>query len=74
VQLVAEQPNATVLTGERLSVTQGTVLDALAHNTALVKGRDLYIAGPPGMLQGVARALSAWDVDNQRVHIDSFGL
>ncbi len=74
IHLVSEQPSDSVIAGVRVSVTRGTVLDVLTHNAILLEGRDIYVAGPPGMLRGVSRALSGWGVGSQRIHIDSFGV
>jgi CDP-4-dehydro-6-deoxyglucose reductase len=59
---------------ERMSVVQGTVLDALAQDRTIVTGRDVYAAGPPVMLRQLALALDREGVAKDRVHIDSFGV
>jgi len=74
VRLVAEQGGATAPASERLAFETGTVLDALARSPAVLAGRDLYIAGPPAMLRGLAQALQAQGVDSRRLHVDSFGI
>lgn len=53
---------------------QGSVLDALNLDAALLGQRDVYVAGPLVMLCEVARALDTRGVAKARLHTDSFGI
>ena len=59
---------------DRVTFTQVTVLNVLASSAKMLVNRDVYVAGPPMMLRGVARALNIMGVGSQRVHFDSFGV
>ena len=74
VQLAAENGDWASSEIDRVTFTQGTVLDILASNARMLVNRDVYVAGPPMMLRGVARALNIMGVGSQRVHFDSFGV
>jgi len=58
---------------KRVSLVQGTVVDALAGE-GLVAGRDVYAAGPPMLLRALTAELAQRGVERERLHIDSFGV
>lgn len=72
VVLTAESGAPISSTHERLAFVQGTAVDVLARENSLLKNRDIYAAGPSGMLRALARDLSRWGVPGDRVHLDSF--
>lgn len=59
---------------ERITVAHGTVVDVIARDAARLAGRDVYAAGPAGMLRQLARALDAAGVAQTRRHFDAFGV
>lgn len=57
-----------------IATIAGDVIDALHAPEPAVAGRDAYVAGPPGMLDGVIRELRGAGVPNERIHVDAFGM
>jgi NAD(P)H-flavin reductase len=74
VWLASETGDSTSLRAERVTVTRGTVVDALNGTPTLVSGRDIYAAGPPMMLRQLVHNLTAQQVASERMHIDQFGI
>lgn len=72
--LAAEKLQAPIANSPAVQFVQGSVLDAVASNTALLDQRDVYAAGPPVMLRELAYALDRYGVAKARVHMDSFGV
>ncbi|MEX2130546.1 MAG: FAD-binding oxidoreductase [Pseudohongiellaceae bacterium] len=72
--LACEQGDLALAAEDRISMQHGTVVDVLQRDESLLPGRDVYGAGPPMMLRGLARFLSARGIDPQHVHMDSFGV
>ncbi len=73
VWLAAESGDTALTQGERLTVTRGTVADALNGTPTLIAGRDIYAAGPSMMLRQLVHSLNAQGVTGDRLHIDQFG-
>lgn len=74
IVLAAESGAPPDQTHERLTFVQGTAVDVLAKEGAPLKDRDIYAAGPSGMLRALARDLGRWGVPDERVHLDSFSV
>jgi toluene monooxygenase electron transfer component len=54
-------------------IATGFVTDALAPHLEKVTEGDIYVAGPPPMVQAVLARLRDFDVQLHRIHYDSFG-
>lgn len=73
VVMVTETATPPLPAGDRLTYGQGTVIDLLARDATLLDGRDIYAAGPPGLLRAIGHWLDQIGVARERVHLDSFG-
>jgi NAD(P)H-flavin reductase/ferredoxin len=77
-ELVAELPDgaltgAVVEADEDWNGTTGFVTDALVHCVELTADADVYLAGPPPMVDAVLAVLMEHDVGMNRVSYDRFG-
>jgi CDP-4-dehydro-6-deoxyglucose reductase len=53
-------------------VTTEFVHEAVLRDTAVLKGADVYAAGPPAMIDAVRATLPAAGADPERIFFDSF--
>lgn len=74
IVLAFEQGDAPLHPNGSVAWQRGTVLDSLQQDAGIIPGRDIYAAGPPMMLRGLAQALHTLKVEPSRVHVDSFGV
>lgn len=74
VVLAASDAPEAPATPTRVEHVTGSVVDALMCDNSLHEKRDVYAAGPPAMLQELARSLTQRGVAPTRLHMDSFGV
>jgi NAD(P)H-flavin reductase len=72
--LAIERGPLPELQAERFEVVQGSLADAIDRTTAVLPGRDAYLAGPPAMMPAVTAALRNKGLEQRRLTVDSFGL
>ena len=72
--ILAQETGQVQKSAERISIVQGNVLKALAHEPQLLTDRDIYAAGPPVMLRQLLLYLEQAGVRKDRIHVDSFGV
>lgn len=72
--LAVERGPLPVVQGERIKAVHGWLTDAIRDATAVLAGRDAYVAGPPAMMPAVTAALRSLGVEHDRILVDSFGI
>lgn len=73
LRVVLAAQRGTPPSGPRRQGIVGSVVDALASDKTAWTGRDVYAAGPPPMLRGLATFLGTEGVEDARLHFDAFG-
>jgi len=57
-----------------ITTVTGSLIDALRTPDLALATRDAYVAGTPAMMPGVEVALENAGIDDEHIHVDSFGM
>ena len=73
--VLATNDGVSVLpTHSRLTIREGNTIEVLDGDESLLVDRDLYAAGPPGMLRALSQQLDRRNIARDRIHMDSLGV
>lgn len=70
--ILASEELLSIPEHSRIIFTTGSPLDVLAKHSEIINERDIYAAGPAGLLRELIQKLYGMGVNKSRIHFDSF--